>query len=751
MKSHRESEEQKHPIIVFYSNTIIFFLFLLLGILLRLYRISQESISLEEYACIANLNLPSLLEFIREQRNTYPYDGILFPLLQYCWGKYFGIGIVSLRLFSICFWIAFYLMFWFVLNQLEKQNKLPPQSKIIVAIGITLSPALIFIGQEARMYMAYMFFVWCSFFIFIYMLEKSQNTLYTLLWILVNQLLLWTHHLGIVIWAAEFLLLFLFQIKGNKNIKRILFLAGIHSILLLPWLFWIITIPPQPSELHQYYLKPSLGQLISFPFILNLVGKGAICPIGILNPWQYSYTTFGSFLHHSQTGFEIALIIFSAMGFLGLLYGGIKGILYKTKNHIPCFFISLFVIPPIVLFIMAQVGPPVFTTRYIVFLIPLHFLGLSYFLQNIRKSLRLFALFFLITSLFYQFGIMTKSAWRMDWKQVGKTITETAGKNDLVIIRNPFWKTIFNINNPDFHIPVVDAYTEEGLTQLTSQYFASIKTRENTKTKVWIVIPDVYGTGLNIFPNILQQYKLPFFVYSFPGEQKIYLYLVTYSDNFIPQKIFTFHINTTKLIRRLFRDFYNISERFYKQHLYDHDRTHFHFIRTALVLAKHKKYNSADYLLKYAWEQNPNLIIQTYKEFSNAFHFQKECNLLLPSSQNTNISSMFWNGVQCFSEEDYEGALTYFSTLTKEYSEEPLFWWFHGNTYDKLGKTETADWSWSQLFHLQPLLPLGWHFIYQPSTITCDRTAFDNAIHRAEKLQIITEHLQKDIDLSLLK
>ncbi|MGC8846654.1 MAG: hypothetical protein ACP5QY_12475, partial [Candidatus Hydrogenedens sp.] len=63
----------------------------------------------------------------------------------------------------------------------------------------------------------------------------------------------------------------------------------------------------------------------------------------------------------------------------------------------------------------------------------------------------------------------------------------------------------------------------------------------------------------------------------------------------------------------------------------------------------------------------------------------------------------------------------------------------------------TANWCWSLLFHLQPVLPIGWHFIYHPSAITCDKNAVEKAFHRAEDLQIPTEHLKKDIDYSLLK
>ncbi len=725
---------------------------LIIGILLRLYRISQESISLEEYACIANLNIKTIPHFIHEQRNTYPYGGILFPLLQYFWGKCFGTGIVSLRLFSLSFWTAVYLMFWVALDRFEKQNKLPSGSKVIVAIGLVLSPSLIFVGQEARMYIAYLFFIWLSFFLFVEVIENVSNKKLIIWWIITNQLLLWTHHIGVIVWTTEFLLLLIINFKNKGYLKKAVFLVAIHSLLLLPWFVWILTIPSQPAELHRYYLKPSLWQLLSFPFVLNLPGKGGICPVGIVQPWQYSTTWFPAFLHHSQIGFEFALLLFSALGLLGLLYGYIQTWIKKESFHrMPLLLLSLFIIPPLLLFLLARLGPPIFTTRYIVFLIPLHFIGLGYFLPQTRKILSSFLIALLVMVLLYPIGIMTQSSWRMDWKGVGKTISENSKAQDLVILRDPFWMPMFKLNNTNISISVSDAYTEEGLIELAKVYFMALGKQENKHVKVWLIIPDVYGTGLNTFPMLLKQHGFPFFVQVFPGEQRIYLYRVSPPQDVLQQDIFTVNIEINKLIRKIFKEGNPLTEKFYQQHRYEHDRTLFHFIRCAIELAKHKKHKQAGYLLKSAWERNPNLIIQTYEVFSPAVNFERECRLLDSANSKKDLTVLFWNGVKCFSEHDYVGAIPYFSELVNKYDTEPLFWWFLAQTCDKISRIDEANWSWTMLFHLQPVLPLGWHFIYHPSAITCDKTAVENAFRRAEILQIVTEHLISGIDYSLLK
>lgn len=725
---------------------------LIIGISLRLYRISQESISLEEYACIANLNIETISHFIREQRNTYPYGGILFPLLQYFWVKCFGTGIVSLRLFSISFWVVFYLMFWFALHKLERQNKFPTGSRIVIAIGLVLSPALIFIGQEARMYMAYLFFVWFSFFLFVRIIEDISNKKLIICWVIANQLLLWTHHIGVIIWTTEFLLLLIMHCRNKVHLKKSLFLIAIHALLLLPWCIWILTIPPQPGELHRYYLKPSLWQLLSFPFVLNIVGKGGICPIGVMQPWQYSTTGFGAFLHHSQRGFDFALLLFSVLGLLGLIYECIQSWIKKDRFLLlPFLFLSLFIIPPLLLFLLARFGPPVFTTRYIVFLIPLHFIGLGYFLPQIGKVIASFLIALLVIVLLYPIGIMTQSSWRMDWKGVGKTISENSMPQDLVILRDPFWMPIFKLNNRNIAIPATSAYTEEGLIALAKAYFMALDKQGNKHTKVWLIIPDVYGTGLNTFPMLLKQHSFPFFVQVFPGEQKIYLYQVSLPQDLLQQNIFTINIEIKKLIRKIFKEGNPLTEKFYQQHRYDHDRTAFHFIRCAIELAKHKKYRQAEYLLQNAWEQNPNLIIQTYEGFYPIIIFERECRFLDYTTSKKDLSVLLWNGVKCFSEHDYAGAISYFSELVNKNDTEPLFWWFFAQTCDRLSRIDEANWGWTMLFHLQPVLPLGWHFIYHPSAITCNKTEVKSAFHRAENLQILTEHLNKDINYSLLK
>jgi len=636
------------------------------------------------------------------------------------------------------------------MGRMEKQNQLPIGVRVLVGIGIALAPALIFIGQEARMYMAYLFFVWASFFLFLKVLEDPFHIPTVLSWIVVNQMLLWTHHIGIIIWATELLLLFILQVRRGNYLKWALGLITIHGFFLIPWLVWIVTIPPQPGELHRYYLKPSFWQLLTFPFFLNWVGKGGICPIGIARPWQYSMTGWGSFLHYSQSGFEFAMVLLSVLGFLGLLLGSIRS-WKERKLSVVLFMLGLFVIPLFLLFVLARLGPPVFTTRYIVFLLPLHFIGIGFLISQ-RKKIYFVCLSTLLVIVFlYQIGVMRESAWRMDWKGVGRTIDEYSGPQDLVIVHDPFWTPIFKLNNSNFSVPVTDAYTETGLVDLSRAYFNSLNLQRRKGVNVWLVVPDIFEAGLGNIPEILQKYNLPFFVRVFPGEQKIYLYQISAPTHIVKQNFFTIWIDTKRILMRLFKDDSHRVEMFYKQHRYDPDRTSFHFIRCALELSRQKKYKEAGYLLHYAWEQNPNQLLPFYEYFGKTVNFEDVCDISIGVPREVNVVSLLWKGTECFTQKDYKGAQFYFSKLTNECPDEPLFVWLLAQTYDRLNELENSNWAWVQLFSLQPVLPIGWHFIYHPSVITWERASVDKAFHRAENLNIVTEHLHADIDFSLLK
>ena len=736
----------KRSVIAFIFYTMLFGI----GILLRLYRISQESISLEEYACIANLNLESILHFIREQRNTYPYGGILFPLLQYFWGKIFGTSIVSLRLLSISFWSAFYMLFLFSLKKLEQKKRLPSNITMFVCIGIVFSPALIFLGQEARMYMAYIFFVWCSFFLLLKVIEDLSNRRFVFLWFLTNQLLLWTHHIGIIIWATEFLLLLTIYRKDRGKLKRVIYLIVIHIIFMIPWVLWILTIPPQPGELHKYYLKPSLQNLFSFPLLLNLVGTGGICPVGNTHPWEFDFSSFAQFLHHSYQGFTIALMILLLLNFIGYGYG-----YFRTRNsndgdrYIFLLLLSFFIIPSILLFVLARWGPPVFTTRYLSFLVPLHFIGLGFLTSKTRKGIQSLFISFVVIVLLYQFGIMMNTPWRMDWKGVGKTIREKATPQDLILIQDPFWRPIFNINNPKLPLPVSEAYTEEGLADVARTLFLSLNFEQTEKPYVWIIIPNIYGASHTSFPAVLDKYGLSYFVQTFPGEQKIWLYRVS-PRNLIKTEISLPKWNLDEVLQTVFLKERGLLDDFYKRHRYDHDRIEFHFIRCAIELTTQGRYKEAGYFLQTAWERNPNQIVKCYELISNVFNNEERRSG--DNSTNTNDkNSLFWSGVKCYYENDFEGALPIFLELVSDSPDEILFWWFLACTYDKLEQTQTADFCWDMLFHLQPVLPLGWHFIYQPAAITLEKQKTEDAFHRAQSLGILTDHLKNYIDFSLLK
>jgi len=723
---------------VFFFYTIL----LLIGIIIRFYHLPRESISLEEYACIANLNLNSFLEFIGKQRETYPYGGILFPILQFIWSQIFGTNIVSLRIFSLIFWVLFYFLLFFSLKRLEHKQQLPSGITLFTCTGIVFAPSLIFLSQEARMYMAYIFFAWCSFLLFLKIITDNLKNQTLLLWLLANQALLWTHHTGIILWATEFAIALLFLWKDKEKLKIVFRYILLHLILLLPWFVWILTIPPQPKELHQYYLRPDFWDVLRFPFIFNLVNIGGICPSGVVHPWQILPPFIAQAMNYAKPSFSYILIIFAIIGFVGLCYTSFSTLLKKDrKKHLLITLILLyFIIPPILLFTLAQIGPPVFTTRYIIYIMPLHFLGLGLIASKARTSIQYVLLIIMSCVLLYQFGLTIPGPMRMDWKGVGKAIQKDATPHDLILIHDPFWTTIFNLNNSHLQLPVSDAFTEEGLANLASTYLLFLHKQRITKCNIWVVEPDVHTVGTSIFSPILLKQGLSFSTHCFFGEQKIWLYKIT-DKSATEECQQSINITGESITKNLFERKIKLYETFVEKHRYDHDRTEFHFIRSALELMKHKQFDSADYLIKTGWERNPNLILQCYEWFSELH--ENSINNSVPDI-NISLYNTFWEGIKCLNENDFDGATTIFEMLIKDYPNEPLFWWLLAQTYDNTNLTERADFCWQELFRLYPILPIGWHIIYKPVVITWNKQEFNRLLIRSQKLNIITDHLKLD-------
>lgn len=718
-------------------GSLILFGLLLFGIFLRLHRISTESISLEEYACVANLNEDSVLSFISIQRTTYPYGGILFPILQFLWSKFVGSGIVSLRIFSLLFWIATYTLIIMFAYYHEKKSRLPNGVSLVVAIGLSFSPALIFLGQEARMYMCYIFLSWCAIISLYHFSIKPNSSVWGLIWTLSNICLLWTHHAGILVWCVGALITGIMFITTPSIRRNLLYFAGIHLVVALGWLAWLLTIPPQPSELHQYYLPPNMKNLLELPFAFNVVRYGGICPADPYLSFSFLPQQLGEILRVSHKSLNTVVIGFSYLSIIGLGIGFFRS---KDKEERNLFIIlnTFLLLPPLILFVIAQIGPPVFTSRYLVFVLPLHFFGLGVLVAYAKRIFQISFILAIFLLLLYQIGYMASGPWRMDWKGVGNSILKQASEKDLVLIRDPFWTKIFEVNCPNFTLPLSDMYTYDGILDVAKVYLSTFTDSKEPSPSIWVIVPDVYGEGE---PTLLSHTEAQIFSTSirlFHGEQRIWLYRLQL--NSIPP-IEEYSLLLTGLdfiLKEVSKETPKKIDQFYRIHRYDHDRTQFHLVRTSLALSRIGNYYTAGKLLNLAWNRNPNRIIEDYKLLSEID------SSILTSYLDLGIATLF-EGVKCFSEGDFGFTRKLFLDLCSLFPNDPLPYWFLANLSEKSGDKNEADEYWRKVFICSPILPLGWHILYEPAVITLDPHTLSLAEKREKELDIITENIEDQI------
>ncbi len=712
-------------------NLLLYISLLVIGVFLRLYRISTESISLEEYACIANLNAEGLFKFISLQRHTYPFGGILFPLLQFLWVRFAENNIVSLRVLSILFWVATYILIVGFVHREERKSTLPEGVSVFVAVGLCFSPALIFLGQEARMYMAYVFFAWCSIISLYYLLQKPESYLRCFLWCISNACLLWTHHAGIVLWCVEGLIVGVLFIR-KFEVRKYLLLGGVfHFVLVLLWLVWILTIPPQPPELYQYYLPPTIRNLVEFPLAFNIVRYGGICPADAYLSFYYLPQPIGEIVRCSHKALNTLLLIISGFSILGFVAWTAQSI--QNGYKLPLYLLILFTLPPIFLFLIARLGPPVFTSRYLVFLLPFHFCGLGMLISPARKIFRLEFTLIVCLLLFYQIGYMVSAKWRTDWKGVGEVISARAGVNDLIIVWDPFWTKLFEINCPNVGIPVSDVYTYGGIVEIAKVYLSSLR-RDKINASIWVVAPDVHGKGVPTLMSHIENQYFSASVRMLPGELRIWLYKLDLTAS-PPTRFYTALLPafTKSLPYLLEEETIEKVRNYYKQHRFDHDRTGFHLVRTGLVLAMNRKFSVAKDLITEAWNKNPNRIVEDCKFFSE---------LVSEDFFENNVSlALFREGLKCYLEKDFTLAVDSFLQISFENPEDPLPYWFLAKAYDNLSNTTQADFFWRGVFNLEPILPIGWHLSYEPAVITLDRDALTLARQREDRLGIVTDEL----------
>jgi mannosyltransferase len=359
--------------------------------------------------------LPSLFETF----TTAGQNGPLYSLVLRPWLGMAGDSAVALRFFSL-FWgvLAVPLVFRVGRRLFPSHSVLP----VIAALLAATSPYLAWYGQEGKMYSLVVALVLLSMDRYLGALESGGWARW-LAYVAVTSALFYLHFVAALIVPAQ-ALLYLFLARKHWGERRIPWLASMTSLSLpyLPLFAWQVPLLLKPADTgFQFVPLPKLVYSLLTSYSLGVVWSGA--------PWV------------------LAL-------FVGLMLAGVA-LLWRERRlrAIPAATLATWLAVPVLVFFAVTLVRPLFTARYLIFVLPAFLLLVAAGLTAIAAHSRLLAVLLL--------GAVLASNGRGLWQQAttpvkadfrGATryVAERLEQGDLILFQIPYGRYSF-----DYYFPRV--------------------------------------------------------------------------------------------------------------------------------------------------------------------------------------------------------------------------------------------------------------------------------------------------------
>ena len=238
------------------GDLIILALFLVIAFLLRIWKLGEESIWIDElftYRVIQSHTPHEFLQTLKTQEANPP----LYFLLLKGWRKFWG-DIFGLRLFSVILGtISIAVVFFFY-------RKIMPRIYAILATALfTFSPFHIWYSQEMRSYSLLVFFVLLSSYSLWEWLENNKRG-WKVLYFLSSTGGLWTHYHFLFVLFSQSIFVFFITKNRRKEFIYLQFLILLTLLPLFPLILWHLVVTknpwlPTPDELTPFRIISALS------------------------------------------------------------------------------------------------------------------------------------------------------------------------------------------------------------------------------------------------------------------------------------------------------------------------------------------------------------------------------------------------------------------------------------------------------------------------------------------------------------
>ncbi len=382
-----------------------FFIILVIGTILRFYKIDFQSLWNDELATYTWLSgkTKTLSQVIDAcKANVHPP---LYYLIANFWLKNVLYSEMSLRYLSVIFGICGMVAIYFYGKRFFNQY-----TGLCAVVLLSLNPFHILHSQNSRPYALLFLLATVSLFAFSNLIEKlSVKSLIT--YVIVTVLLIYTHYFGLVLLVSQglYVVLLLIVRDDRKTLFKFYFIAGISIILLyLPWINNIL---------------------------INL-GKNTL----IQKPKWFFFDTYLKEYFVGDTVYYTTYIILF-IGLLALIINIFKKNISFSKEKIASnkvlFLVFLIFFTYFIPYLKSTFSYSVLKSRNSIITLPLLILLVSYLVSYVKASyLKTIMLVFLFATNFYNLFYVSKQfkkAQREQWRSVIKVIAKESTGKDLIV------------------------------------------------------------------------------------------------------------------------------------------------------------------------------------------------------------------------------------------------------------------------------------------------------------------------------
>ncbi len=401
----------------FVKDNYLLLLILALGLFLRIYNLSAESIWFDE-AFSVMISKRGAFEIINSVlNNAAEKNPPLYYVLLHFWVLVFGDSEFSVRLMSVILGsvsiIAIYALGKLLFNK---------RAGIIAALIIAVSVFHIQYSQEARAYALIALLSIISYYSLM-KLTARRSIFYSVLYLVSSILMIYTHYFGLFIIAAQnifCLTLFLKQRKtGEISIKRWIFLQLILVLTFIPGFSHMLKM--RASMQNSFWIEEPT---------LEMLGQYLV---------YYSGSVY----------LLVLFVIFAVVAIIGLRrISGIPGMtrVFKANENVnPGLGISQsyrvyllllwYAVPILIPMVISVLSTPMFVARYAISVTLAYYLLVSKGIDSLRNRWVVLTIGVVILILStVNIDAYYKNTYKHQWREVMSEIENSAGYGDIIVV-----------------------------------------------------------------------------------------------------------------------------------------------------------------------------------------------------------------------------------------------------------------------------------------------------------------------------